>query len=167
MSATSIEHLRREALIGGVSNTVFNGVIAWLLLADGAALKWSGDNSFVVDIFATALLLPFIVALIVIPLQRRQYRSGALQAIDLGADSQLQRIADHFPAGVFKAALCFGLTGVMLVAPITLIGLYMTGIEQITPLYYAIFKGIWAGAMAALLVVPMVMVALRKTQSSQ
>ena len=32
MAAQAGPHLRHEAMVGGVSNTVFNGVIAWLLL---------------------------------------------------------------------------------------------------------------------------------------
>ena len=54
----------------------------------------------------------------------------------------------------------------LVVAPITLLGLYLAGVDTILPLHYAIFKGIWAGAMAALLVVPMVLVALRPTATS-
>jgi hypothetical protein len=34
-------------------------------------------------------------------------------------------------------------------------------VQQVEPLHYALFKGVWAGLMAAVLVVPMVLVALR------
>ena len=47
------------------------------------------------------------------------------------------------------------------IAPITLAGFYLLGVEQVSPLHYAIFKGLWAGLMAGILVVPMVLVALR------
>lgn len=63
-AATARDHLRHEVLIGGISNTIFNGLIAWLLLKSGPALAWGGEHSFAVDVIATALLLPFIVALI-------------------------------------------------------------------------------------------------------
>ena len=66
-SVTARSHLRHEVLVGGISNTIFNGLIAWLLLKSGPALGWGGQNSFAVDMLATGLLLPFIVALIVIP----------------------------------------------------------------------------------------------------
>ena len=78
------DHLRYEVLVGGISNTFFNGLIAWLLLRNGPPLAWGGEHSFVVDVVATGLLLPFIVALIVIPLQRGKLNKGKLQAIDLG-----------------------------------------------------------------------------------
>ena len=163
-SAAAKHHLRHEVLVGGISNTVFNGLIAWLLLKSGPALVWGGEHSFVVDVIATALLLPLIVALIVIPLQRSKLNKGKLQAISLGSASTTQAIADRFPAGTLKSALLFALIGVCIIAPLTLIGFYLVGVEEVSPTHYAIFKGVWAGAIAALLVIPMVLIALRNPQ---
>jgi len=161
MTTNSYSHLKHEALVGGVSNTVFNGLIAWWMLAGGAALGWGGSNSFVIDIFATAFLLPFIVAVIVMPMQKKKLAKGALSPINLGADSVLQSLVNRLPQSTFANACCFGLAGMALVAPLPLIGFYLAGVEQIPPLNYAVFKGLWAGAMAAVLVIPMVMSALR------
>ena len=140
---------------------IFNGLIAWLLMKSGPALAWGGDHSFAVDVIATGLLLPFIVALIVIPLQRGKLNKGKLQPIDLGKSSFMQRAADKLPASTFKSALLFGLFGMCVIAPLTLAGFYLVGVEQVSPLHYSLFKGIWAGLMAAVLVVPMVLLALR------
>ncbi len=161
MSDRAKAHLKHEVLVSGLSNTVFNGLIAWLLLRTGPALAWSGEHSFVVDVFATALLLPLIVALIVIPLQRSKLRKGKLPPISLGSDSRIQAFADCFPQATFPSALLFGLVGLCIVAPLTLLGFYLAGVELVPPLNYAIFKGLWAGAMAGILVVPMVLTALR------
>lgn len=161
-----IAHLKKEAWIGGLSNAVFNGLIAWLLIRSGPALTWGGAHSFAVDVIATAGLLPLIVAAIVIPLQRSKLRRGKLRAIDLGQRSTLQSIADRYPAATGRSALMFGLTGLCVIAPITLLGFFLTGVEQVAPAHYALFKGIWAGAMAAVLVIPMVLVALRPDHQS-
>ncbi len=166
MSQDASAHLRHEVLVGGISNMVFNGLIAWLLLRGGSALTWGGEHSFVVDVLATAFLLPFIVALIVIPLQRGKLRKGKLQPLSLGQDSALQSLADRFPDSVFKGALLFGLIGVAVVAPLTLLGIYLAGIQSFQPAAYAAFKGVWAGLMAGLLVIPMVLVALRAPKAS-
>jgi hypothetical protein len=166
MSAAAKKHLQHEVLVGGVSNTFFNGLIAWLLLRSGAALGWGGENSFVIDVFATALLLPLIVALIVIPLQRSKLNKGKLQPISLGASSWVQSLADRFPRSTFKSALLFGLLGMCVIAPLTLLGFYLLGVEQVAPLNYAIFKGLWAGLMAGVLVIPMVLCALRDPAAS-
>ena len=156
-----IQHLKHEALVGGASNAFFNGLIAWLLLRSGPSLAWGGEHSFAVDVIATSLLLPLIIALIVIPLQRSKLSKGKLHSINLGAGSRLQAIADRFPTSAFKSALLFGLLGMCLIAPLTLAGFFALGIDSVAPLHYAVFKGIWAGLMAAVLVLPMVLLALR------
>jgi hypothetical protein len=162
----SRDHLRHEILVCGISNAIFNGLSAWLLLKSGPALGWGGEHSFVVDVIATGLLLPLIVALIVIPLQRGKLARGKLQPIDLGPASFIQSVANRLPAGTFKSALLFGLFGMCVIAPLTLLGFYLAGIEQAAPVNYAIFKGVWAGLIAAVLVVPMVLVALRAPQQA-
>ncbi len=159
-------HLRREVVVGGLSNMVFNGLIAWLLLRNGPALGWGGQHSFAMDILATALLLPLIVALIVIPLQRRKLREGKLAPINLGAGSFCQAVADRLPASTLGSALVFGLLGVGIIAPATLALFYLLGIEQVMPLDYALFKGVWAGLMAGVLVIPMVLLALREDRTT-
>jgi len=162
MASESYKHLKHEVLVGGISNTVFNGLIAWLLLRNGPALAWGGEHSFAVDVIATGLLLPFIVALIVIPLQRSKLRKGKLSAINLGSASLPQSLADRLPGSVFKSAVVFGLLGMCVIAPATLLAFYLLQVQQVPPLNYAIFKGLWAGLMAAVLVIPMVLHALRE-----
>ena len=161
MTDDSKSHLVHEVLVGGVSNAVFNGLIAWLMLRNGPPMRWAGEHSFAVDIAATALLLPGIVALIVIPLQRRKLLTGRLRSIDLGPDSPVQALANRLPPSTPLNALAFGLLGLVVIAPLTLLGFYLLGVQQVEPLHYALFKGVWAGLMAAVLVVPMVLCARR------
>ena len=104
-TAAGSDHIRKEILVGGISNAIFNGLIVWLLKKNGPDLRWGGEHSFAVDIIATGLLLPFIVALIVIPLQRSKLNKGELQPINLGPGSFMQALADRFPATTFKSAL--------------------------------------------------------------
>ena len=163
MTSNAKQHLRHETLVGGISNAVFNGGIAWWLLKDGPALAWSGEHSFVIDIFATSFILPFIVALIVIPMHRRKLALGKIATMDFGLDSRIQRWVNQLPSSTPANAFWFGLTGLCLAPVLPLMGFYSLGVEQIEPLNYAIFKGFWAGLMAAILVIPMVMSALRKS----
>lgn len=160
------KHLKHEVLVGGLSNTVFNALAAWLLLRSGPSLQWGGEHSFAIDVLATAFLLPLIVALIVIPLQRSKLRKGKLEAIRLDAGSRIQAFADRFPSGTGKNSLLFGLTGLLVIAPLTLLGFYLLGIVEVAPVHYALFKGVWAGSMAGILVIPMVLVALRPEPSN-
>ena len=161
MSHDVNSHLRKEALVGGLSNAFFNGLIAWLLMKNGPDLAWTGQHSFVIDVIATAFLLPLIVALIVIPLQRSKLRKGKLAAVSLPEGSALGTFAARFPSSTWKSALLFGLLGTLTFAPLALFGFYLAGVTTLSPEFYAPFKGAWAGVMAAVLVVPMVLVALR------
>ena len=43
-----------------------------------------------------------------------------------------------------------------------MLGFFIFGVELVPPLQYAIFKGLWAGLLAAILVVPMVVCALQE-----
>lgn len=163
MSATAAgaDHIRHEVLVGGISNAFFNGLIVWWTKKNGPDLRWWGENSFAIDVIATGLLLPLIVALIVIPLQRGKLNKGKLQPVNLGSGSFMQALADRFPAATFKSAVLFGLIGMLVFAPVTLAGYYLLGIEQVTPAHYSLFKAAWTGIMAGILVVPMVLIALR------
>lgn len=157
-----IQHIRKECTINGISNVFFNALIAWLLLKGGADLTLGGENNFAVDLIATGFILPFIVTLIIIPLNKRQLDKQALSPITLNQDHWMEGLLAKFPQGLFLRAVLFGCIGMLLLAPLTLLPLWLLGIEQFTPLAYAIFKGVWAGAIAALLAVPMILLALNK-----
>jgi hypothetical protein len=166
MTVQAKDHLKHEARVSGITNALFNGLFAWLLLKGGAALTWTGDNSFMVDIIATAFILPFIVALIVIPIHKRKLAKGTIEPMNFGENSRLQSWVNRLPVPTLGNALYFGLVGMCLAPPIPLAALYAGGVEQIPPLNYALFKGVWAGSMAAVLVIPMVMSALRQAGTS-
>lgn len=161
MTAQARDHLKHEVIVSGGSNMIFNGGIAYWLLSGGPAMAWTGSSSFVVDIFATAFILPFIVALIVIPMHKRKLAKGTIETVDFGAGSLLQRWVNRLPESTLGNAFCFGIIGLCFVAPLPLLAFYLSGVEQIVPLHYSIFKGIWAGIMAGVLVIPMVMSALK------
>ncbi len=162
MTEADASHLKHEFLVGGISNMVFNGLIAWLLLRGGSALTFGGEHSFVGDLLATAFLLPLIVGLIVIPLQKSKLGKGALQPMDLSSNPMLAGFVQRMPDATWARACVFGAIGALVFAPLTLAGLALFGIESMEPTRYAIFKGIWAGGLAGILVVPMVACALRK-----
>lgn len=157
------QYIKKEAIINGVCNIIFNGIIAFLLLNGAGQLLWFGENSFVIDIFATAFILPFIVALIVIPLQRRKVRYKKLPPISLDDTHIFERTLNKSPSSTFLSAVIFGMIGLLIFAPATLFMFFLLGIEGISPTNYSIFKGIWAGIIAASLVGPMIIVGLKPT----
>jgi hypothetical protein len=154
--------IRHETMVSGVSNTVFNGLIAWLLLRAGSNLTLAGEHSFAIDVAATAFILPFIVTLIVIPLNQRKLAANKVTSIRLDSGSPLQAVLLQFPENLWLRALGFGLLTMLIVTPLTLLPLWVLGIHEFTPLAYSIFKGAWAGLMAAALTTPMLLLALGK-----
>lgn len=157
-------YIQREALTNGITNTLANGLIAWWLLKGSPPLTWGGAHSFSVDVVATAFLLPLIVALIVIPLQRRKLRLGKQSLRPLNQNRWLERQLSRFPQTLWASALRFGLVGTLLFSPLTLAAFFALGIEHVAPAHYALFKGLWAGLLAAVMVVPMVMLGLSEPQ---
>lgn len=159
------KYIWHEVLVSGLSNVIFNGILAWFLLRDGPNLGWGGESSFVVDIIATGLLLPLIFGYIFITLQRRKFDNGELAPISFGSSSTVQSFSDRFPGSAIKSAIVFGLIGLVGIAPLTLLGFYLIGVIEASPLHYAVFKGIWAGLMASILVVPMILIAMRNPKN--
>ncbi|MBR9911075.1 MAG: hypothetical protein GYB33_12075 [Gammaproteobacteria bacterium] len=164
MTPELAQHIKKEISLNGLTNAFFNGVIAWWLLKDVPALDWWGKHSFGVDILATAFLLPFIVALIVIPLSRKKRASNKIPALLPNYNLWLERLVARFPRSLFWSATLFGAVGILLMATVTLLAFKLFGIEQVDPLHYSIFKAFWAGLMAFLLAGPMIMVGVRTNE---
>ena len=155
--------IRREILVSGISNAFFNGLIAWLLLRAGDNLTLTGEHSYAIDVAATAFILPFIVTLIVIPLNQRKLAAGKLAGIQLDPGHCLGASLMRFPAGLWSRALSFGSLTMLIVTPLTLLPLWVLGLHEFTPVAYALFKGVWAGLVAAALTTPMLLLALQET----
>jgi len=154
--------IQRVTLVSGASNMVFNGLAAWLLLGGGANLTFAGNHSFAVDVAATAFILPFIVTLIVIPLNRRKRVANKLDAVRLDPAHWLEARLLGFPNQLTLQACIFGAATLLLATPLTLLPLWLLGIHEFTPLGYSVFKGVWAGLIAAALTRPMLLLAVRE-----
>ncbi len=156
MSTAFAKHLRREAAINGVMNALFNGAIAaWLLKGKGVLPMWGGQG-FAIDMIATAFALVFIVSCIVIPLTQHKLRRGKLPQPHWQPHELAARLSDVAPRALALRALWLGLFASAVVAPLSLLLLCLVGVQQLTAMDYALFKGLWAGALAALMVPPMI-----------
>ncbi|MGI9284826.1 MAG: hypothetical protein ACR2P1_05525 [Pseudomonadales bacterium] len=165
MSEELNAHILHEVKTNGVMNTVFNGGIAFLLLKGGENLTLRGD--IIVDLMATGAILLFIVSLILIPLNRSKVAKGKLTAHNWDTNKLLHRWLQRFPKSLFARALIFALVGLLVIAPLTAGALFVVGATEFSPLAYSIFKGLWAGLMAAMMTVPMVLVGTANTEDQQ
>jgi len=148
-------HIKREAAMNGVMNVICNGGIAWLLFKGGESLVLLPGIG--VDLAITGVLMLFIIALILIPLNRHKTLKGNLELLRWQVGNKLHSLLQRFPQSLLLRGLCFALVGLLIFVPVTVTLLFLAGIEQLTPLNYSIFKGIWAGIVAALMTGPMIM----------
>ncbi len=162
MTPAELKHyLLHNATSNGLTNFVANGAICWFLIKDKGDVTWWGhESNFGFDLLATGFILPFIVALIVIPLQRSKARKGKVKAVSAAVVPPMLRRFLSMPGNLWGQAALFGLLGMAAISAPTLGILATVGIEMFTPQAYAWFKGIWAGVLAAVLVLPMIVVAL-------
>ncbi len=153
-------NIRKVAIGQGIGNVVANGLIAWALLKNRDELAlWSFDG-VAFDVAITCLLLPLIVSWIVIATQKSGLKKGKLTSVDPDPESGLHRLLLKFPSATGWSAVCFGLFGLLVLAPVTLLGFQVLGIHSIAAMDYVIFKALWTGVMAVLVVIPGIQIAL-------
>lgn len=153
-------YIIQQSSINFITNAFFNGVICWLLLRGGPGLTLWGEHSFAVDLIATAFILLFIVTVIVIPLQRRKRKKGELDCIQWNTEKPLHRLLARFPASPWRCGILFGLIGIFIFIPATLVPMIILSVNEFGVSGYALFKGLWAGALAGLTMGPMILIAL-------
>ena len=149
-----------ETLANGIINALLNGGLAWLTLGDGGHLTLGGENSYAADTAATAFVLPVLLSLIVISLNRRKLKNGAHQPIDLNPENALETLLARFPTSTWRQALMIGLIATALTTPLVVGLLWASGMQQIAPADYAVIKGLWTGLLAAALTRPALLLAL-------
>ncbi len=150
-----------EASANGIINAIIIGGLAWLMLGGGDSLTPGGDNSYIADTAVTAFVLPFILSVIVISLNRRKRRAGKIPAVELCPDRPLHNTMSRFPESIWAQALLLAVIAMVVTTPLVIGLLWMAGLPDIPPATYAVFKGAWTGLLAAVLVPPALLLALQ------
>ncbi|WP_372873883.1 hypothetical protein [Pseudomonas sp.] len=161
MSSDIAHIIRSERIISGLVNAAINGGLAWYLFKTKPLLLLWGSEGFGVDLMATAFIMLFIVALIVVPIFRRKVRQGTISAT-WDNDRWLHRQLQRFPHSLLGSAILFGLIGMVVFVPPSLLVLSVSHITELSPAQYAIFKGCWAGSLAAVMVGSMIRLAVSR-----
>jgi hypothetical protein len=152
-------HIRRETAVNFTINAVINGLLAWWLLKQKAMLSLWGEEGFAVDLVVTGFIMLFLIASIVIPLNRRKVTQGDLPVHQWDAGSAVQNLLRKLPRRLPLIALCFALFGALVAAPLTIFVLQAVSVTELTPMNYSIFKAVWAGTLAALTIAPLIRLA--------
>lgn len=161
MTPSELKHyLIHGASTNGLANTLANGGICWWLIQDKGPVGWWGGSNFGGDLLATGFILPFIVALIVIPLHNHKVRSGSLPTISVDLIPRWIHWVLVMPRNLWLRGALFGLIGVLVFSLPTLVFLALLKVDTFSPAQYALFKGVWAGLVAFILVIPMTALAM-------
>lgn len=153
--------IRKERMINGILNAVVNGAMTWYSFKAQAVLPLWGGRGFGIDLLATAFIMLFIVALIVVTIYRRKAARGEILAH--WDDSRWEhRQLQRFPAAVPGIAAAFGLAGALVFVPPTWLLFSLVGVSELSPAQYALFKSCWAGTLAAIMVGPMLTLAVSR-----
>lgn len=131
-----------------IINLVLNGLIAYFLMRQHTMLTPWGENGYGPDLLFTAFILSGLLGAIFIGIFRRKRDRGELTP---GGDEG-QSLAWLIPYNLWLAALLMGVLGAVIAAPIPLALFALLGIDNLQPLHYAAIKGVWAGALAGVVV---------------
>jgi hypothetical protein len=157
MSQQLNTHIRAQSRNNFLINLVLNAVIAWFLLKDKGALTPWGETGYGADLVITGFLLAALVALFAMKIHRGQLAKGLHQPL---ANAEVGAVARLAGSSDWGNSLLFGLAGALLAAA-TVGVLMLLPLPPFDPLAYAVFKGVWAGVLAALVVPPAIRLGLR------
>ncbi len=152
------EHIRTEIRNNIVINVLLNASIAYAMLRGVTQIDAWGEHGYGKDLILTAFLLSALLGGIFIVLHRRK-RDRMEFALQGDEGQTLARIMPYNP---WLAATLLGTVAAVVAAPFLLGIFILLGIELLTPTAYAIIKGIWAGALAAVVVPIAITQGLRK-----
>ena len=157
MNASLQSHIRTQSRHNFVINLVLNGAIAWFLLKDKPALTAWGEHGYGADLMITGFLLAALVAVFAMKGHRSKLAKGQHEAVPPAALGALACVATR---NDWSNSLLFGLAGALIVAGS--VGMLMLlPLPPFSPLAYALFKGVWAGLLAALVIPPAIKLGLR------
>lgn len=129
-----------------VINIIINAIVGYVVLK-GVDIedKW-GFKDYAQDLMLTGFILCSIVSVIYISM----YRKGNIEVGLSGREgSPASRLLPYRP---WFAALALGGLGAAIAVPPILLFLMLFGFESVTPVLYAVFKGVWAGVVAGVVV---------------
>lgn len=153
--------IRHETTKNIVINLLMNAAIAYAMFYNTLELPLWGETGFGKDLLITGFLLSAILGVIFIISTRRKVSRGEVKP----AAYNLQQCSWLFPYNPWLAGAVMGVLGCIIAAPLLIVLLSLLSIETLSPLSYAIIKGIWAGLLAGLVVPLAILQGLRQHSS--
>lgn len=142
------EHIHGETKKNIIINVVLNAAIAYATLHSLTEISTWGEHGYGKDLIITGFILSTILGGIFIAVFRRKMNKQEI--VPIGDEGQ--NLAWLLPYSPWLAAPWMGILGAAIAAPILIGLLALLDINSLTPLSYSLIKGIWAGALAGLVV---------------
>lgn len=148
-AVTSLKlHIRHESRKNFIINFFLNAGIAYGTLHSLSEVSAWGEHGYGKDLLLTGFLLSAILTGIFIAIYRRKRDSDEFNT----AGREGQALAWLLPFNPWLAALVFGVLGVILAVPPLLGLLALLEVNIMSPVQYALIKGVWAGLLAWLII---------------
>lgn len=161
--AENNSYIFKTALHSGVTNSIVNGLFAWFLSGGKTYLPIYGGAGVLVDYLATTAILIFILTLIVLPMQRK--KAPLNMQVNAAAPSYYSTFFAYMSTyRNIAIALLLAFYGLILVAPLLLVifeAIGVFGVSELSRLYYSVAKGLLMGIVAALVVLPIIYIAIK------
>lgn len=156
MSDVLKAHIRQQTINNVIINMLLNGGLAWWLLKEKPPLTAFGESGYGIDMLITGFLLAGLVAMAMIKIHQVQLAKGMHQPVAVSVLGGYARL----PTGnLWACSGLFALAGML--ASAALVGvLLLLALPPFDPPVYAVFKAVWAGILAGLVVPPAVMIGL-------
>ncbi len=156
------DHIRSETQKNFFINVVLNAAIAYATLGSHIEISTWGEHGYGKDLIVTGFLLSAILSGIFIGMFRRKRKRGDI----VPTGNEGQALAWLLPYNPWISAPWIGVLGAMLSVPPLLGLLALLDMGTMSPLSYALIKGVWAGILAAIIVPIAILQGLRTAPNS-
>lgn len=142
--------LLEHGAVAVVINVLLNAGIAWAFFGQLPSVPLWGAQSIAGDVVCTCFLLPLIATLIVTAFARADVRRGRFAKLDWEAGRR--PFVARLPGSARMRALLLGVITTLLVAPATIGVFAALRVVEMPLSNFILFKGLYCGALAAVIV---------------
>jgi multidrug efflux pump subunit AcrB len=138
-------YIHAQGVAAAVINAVLNPAITWLGNRRMAFVPLSGDNSIIVDIAVTSIVLSLLVSLFVTPAAQRELRAGRRTGSEtVFAESG---VLAHLPSKAWSFGLLIGVVAAAVIAPLLFATLRALGFDGLSFAGFIILKAVYTAAL--------------------
>ena len=138
-------YIHAQGVASAVINAVLNSAITWLGNRRMAFVPLFGDNSVIVDIAVTSIVLSLLVSLFVTPAAQREFRAGRLT----GAETVLPEsgVLAHLPSKAWSFGLLIGVVAAAVITPLMFATFRALGFDGLSFAAFTILKAVYTAAL--------------------